>query len=52
MANDKETATPKQVNEVFTQQISYSRRKMKRARGRLENVNACIEVNAIQDPVQ
>jgi len=47
MANGKESPAPKQVNEVFTQQISYSRRKMKRAREKLENLN--IEVNAIQD---
>jgi len=47
MANGKDCPAPKQVNEVFTQQISYSRRKIKRERGKLENLN--IEVNTMQD---
>ena len=47
MANGKDCPAPKQVNEVFTQQISYSRYKIKREGGKLENLN--IEVNTMQD---
>ena len=39
MANNKECPSPKQVNECFTQQISYARREIKRATGKLAEAN-------------
>lgn len=48
MANNKECPMPKQVNEVLTQQISYARRKMKRARGKLASIELSLN-NTIQD---
>ena len=34
VANGKDCPQPKQINEIFTQQISYSRRKLLREKGR------------------
>ena len=38
VANSKDCPTAKQMNEVFTQQVSYSRRKQQRADSRLDKI--------------